>query len=45
MGMIQQHVPGAVPYVLKNTVAAERREKVIDEGMWMLPARLAAVPL
>ena len=29
--LIRQHVPGAVPYVLKNTVAAERREKVIDQ--------------
>ncbi|MEL6524989.1 MAG: hypothetical protein AAFQ07_04690, partial [Chloroflexota bacterium] len=28
--LIRQHVPGAVPYVLKNTVSAERREKVIE---------------
>ncbi len=28
--LIRQHVPGAVPYILKNTVQAERREKVIE---------------
>lgn len=28
--LIRQHVPGAVPYILKNTVSAERREKVIE---------------
>ncbi len=28
-GLIRQHVPGAVPYVLRNTVEAERREQVI----------------
>lgn len=28
--LIRQHVPGAVPYILKNTIAAERREKVIE---------------
>jgi hypothetical protein len=28
--LIRQHVPGAVPYVLKNTVEAERRERVIE---------------
>ncbi|MEO1643613.1 MAG: hypothetical protein AAFR67_00390, partial [Chloroflexota bacterium] len=28
--LIRQHVPGAVPYVLKNTASAERREKVIE---------------
>lgn len=28
--LIRQHVPNAVPYILKNTVAAERREKVIE---------------
>src|SRR5690606_24276565 len=29
--LIRQHVPGAVPYILKNTVQAERREKVIEQ--------------
>ena len=29
--LIRQHVPGAVPYVLKNTVQAERRERVIEQ--------------
>jgi hypothetical protein len=29
-GLIRKHVPGAVPYILKNTVAADRREKVIE---------------
>ena len=29
--IIREHVPGAVPYVLKNTVGAERREAVIDK--------------
>jgi len=29
--LIRQHVPGAVPYILKNTVSAERREKVIEQ--------------
>ncbi|MFQ3660735.1 MAG: DEAD/DEAH box helicase family protein, partial [Anaerolineae bacterium] len=28
--LIRQHVPGAVPYTLKNTVQAERREQVIE---------------
>lgn len=28
--LIRDHVPGAVPFVLKNTISAERREKVID---------------
>ena len=28
--LIRQHVAGAVPYVLKNTVTAERRERVIE---------------
>lgn len=28
--LIRQHVPGAVAYILKNTVQAERREKVIE---------------
>jgi hypothetical protein len=28
--LIRQHVPDAVPYILKNTVQAERREKVIE---------------
>ena len=28
--LIRQHVPGAVPYILKNTISAERREKVIE---------------
>lgn len=28
--LIRKHVPSAVPYILKNTVAAERREKVIE---------------
>ena len=28
--LIRQHVTGAIPYVLKNTVAAERREKVVE---------------
>lgn len=29
--LIREHVAGAVPYILKNTVAAERREKVIEQ--------------
>ena len=29
--VIREHVPDAVPYVLKNTVGAERREKVINQ--------------
>ncbi|MFQ3660678.1 MAG: helicase-related protein, partial [Anaerolineae bacterium] len=29
--LIRKHVPGAVPYILQNTVQAERREKVIEE--------------
>ncbi|MAS35385.1 MAG: hypothetical protein CL610_15350 [Anaerolineaceae bacterium] len=29
--LIRKHVPGAVPYILKNTVQAERREKVIEQ--------------
>lgn len=28
--LIRQHVPDAKPYVLKNTVQAERREKIIE---------------
>jgi len=28
--LIRKHVPGAVPYILKNTISAERREKVIE---------------
>jgi hypothetical protein len=28
--LLREHVPGAVPYILKNTVAAERREAVIE---------------
>jgi hypothetical protein len=28
--LVRDHVPGAVPYVLKNTVSAERREKVVE---------------
>lgn len=28
--LIRQHVPNAVPYILKNTVSAEKREKVIE---------------
>jgi hypothetical protein len=28
--LIRRHVPGANPFILKNTVDAERREKVID---------------
>ncbi|MFQ3660713.1 MAG: helicase-related protein, partial [Anaerolineae bacterium] len=28
--LIRQHVPSAVPYTLKNTVQAERREQVIE---------------
>ena len=28
--LIRQHVPDAVPFILKNTVSAERREKVIE---------------
>ena len=28
--LIRQYVPDAVPYILKNTVQAERREKVIE---------------
>jgi vacuolar-type H+-ATPase subunit F/Vma7 len=28
--LIRQNVPDAVPYILKNTVQAERREKVIE---------------
>jgi len=28
--LIRKHVRGAVPYILKNTVSAERREKVIE---------------
>lgn len=28
--LIRNHVPGAVPYVLKNTVSAERREATIN---------------
>jgi hypothetical protein len=31
--LIRQHVPGAVPYILKNTVQAERREKVIEKAV------------
>lgn len=29
--LIRQHVEGAVPYILKNTVSAEKREKVLNE--------------
>ncbi|MEL7432642.1 MAG: helicase-related protein, partial [Chloroflexota bacterium] len=29
--IIQENVPGAVTYVLKNTVAADRRERVIEQ--------------
>lgn len=29
--LIRRHVPGARPYILRNTVAAERREKVIGQ--------------
>ncbi|MCA9886542.1 MAG: hypothetical protein KC708_26410, partial [Anaerolineae bacterium] len=29
--LIRKHVPDAVPYILKNTVQAERREKVINQ--------------
>jgi len=29
--LIRQHVPQAIPYILKNTVQAERREKVINQ--------------
>ena len=29
--LIRQHVPAAVPYILRNTVAAERRERVIEQ--------------
>ena len=28
--LIREHVPGAVPYILKNTVSAEKREQVIE---------------
>ncbi|MBN8590622.1 MAG: hypothetical protein J0M33_02645 [Anaerolineae bacterium] len=28
--LLREHVPGAQPYILKNTVAAERREAVIE---------------
>ena len=28
--LIQAHVPGSVPYVLRNSVSAERREKTIE---------------
>lgn len=28
--LIRKHVPQAVPYILKNTISAERREKVIE---------------
>jgi hypothetical protein len=28
--LLREHVPGAVPYILKNTVTAERREAVIE---------------
>lgn len=31
--LIRKHVPGAVPYILKNTVQAERREKVIEKAV------------
>jgi len=29
-GLLKQHVPQAKPFILRNTVEAERREKVID---------------
>lgn len=29
-GLLRKHVPDAIPYILKNTVQAERREKVIE---------------
>jgi len=29
--LIRQHVPNANPYILKNTVQAEKREKVLDQ--------------
>ena len=28
--LLRQHVPQAQPFILRNTVSAERREKVID---------------
>lgn len=31
--LIRDHVPQAQPFVLKNTVAAERREKVIEQAV------------
>ncbi len=31
MALIQRYIPAAKPYILKNTVAAERREAVIDQ--------------
>ena len=38
--LIREHVPGAVPYVLKNTIGAERREAVVhrerDRGVNVL---------
>ncbi|MBE2271175.1 MAG: hypothetical protein IAE80_23275, partial [Anaerolinea sp.] len=31
--LLRRHVPDAVPFILKNTVEAERREKVIDSAV------------
>ncbi len=31
--LIREHVPGAQPFILKNTVQAERREQVIDNAV------------